>query len=53
MRNTILMVTHDIAEAVYMADNIVIIDNGGKVVYETKKVTKNTEKEILDKFLKK
>ena len=53
MRNTILMVTHDIAEAVYMADNIVIIDKGGKVVYETKKVTKNTEKEILDKFLKK
>ena len=52
-KNTIIMVTHDIAEAVYMADNIVVIGNGGKVLYKTSKVNKNTEKELLDKFLKK
>ena len=51
--NTIIMVTHDIAEAVYMADNIVVIGIGGKVLYETNTITKNTEKELLDKFLKK
>lgn len=51
--NTIIMVTHDIAEAVYMADNIVVIGIGGKVLYKTNTITKNTEKELLDKFLKK
>lgn len=51
--NTIIMVTHDIAEAVYMADNIVVIGIAGKVLYKTNTITKNTEKELLDKFLKK
>ena len=51
--NTIIMVTHDIAEAVYMADNIILLDSKGEIVYKTNKITKNTEKEILDKFLNK
>lgn len=50
-KNTIIMVTHDISEAVYMADNIIMLDEKGVVTYETNKITKNTEKEILDKFL--
>lgn len=52
-KNTIIMVTHDIAEAVYMADNIILLDSKGEIVYKTNKITKSTEKEILDKFLKK
>ena len=52
-KNTILIVTHDIAEAVYMADNIVVMGCGGSIVYETKNITKNTEKELLDVFLNK
>lgn len=52
-KNTIIMVTHDIAEAVYIADNIILLDSKGEIIYKTNKVTKNTEKEILDKFLKK
>ena len=50
-KNTIIMVTHDISEAVYMADNIIMLDEKGVVTYETNKITKNTEKEILEKFL--
>ena len=30
-KNTVIMVTHDIAEAVYMADNIVMLDNPNKI----------------------
>ena len=52
-KNTIIMVTHDIAEAVYIADNIILLDSKGETIYKTNKITKNTEKEILDKFLKK
>ncbi len=52
-KNTIIMVTHDISEAVYMADNIILLDKNGVITYETKKITKNTEKEILEKLLKK
>ncbi len=52
-KNTVIMVTHDIAEAVYIADNIILLDSKGEIVYKTNKITKNTEKEILDKFLKK
>ena len=52
-KNTILMVTHDISEAVYIADNIIVIGSAGKIVYKTNHVTKSTENEILEKFLKK
>ena len=52
-KNTVIMVTHDIAEAVYIADNIILLDSKGEIIYKTNKITKNTEKEILDKFLKK
>ena len=50
--NTIIMVTHDIDEAIYMADRILIID-GGKIKKEFDKVSKDTKNQILKYFLKK
>ncbi len=49
---SIIMVTHDIKEAMYMADNIGIIDNPYKVEHYFDKITKATEKEILDILIK-
>lgn len=49
---SIIMVTHDINEAIYMADNIGIIDNPNKVEHYFDKITKTTEKEILDILIK-
>ena len=42
---TIIMVTHDIAEAVMTADRIVVI-KGGKVVFKENEVTEKTEERI-------
>ena len=46
-QNTILMVTHDIKEAVTIADRIVVIKKG-KIIYDNNSVQKKTEKEIFD-----
>lgn len=46
-KKTVLMVTHDIKEAVEMADRIIVL-MGGKVVYDNKNVTKKTENELFD-----
>lgn len=46
-KKTVLMVTHDIKEAVEMADRIIVL-MGGKVVYDNKDVTKKTENELFD-----
>ena len=46
-KNTILMVTHDIKEAVTIADRIVVIKDG-KIIYDNNCVQKKTEKEIFD-----
>ena len=45
---SIIIVTHDVSEAVYMGDNIGIITNPNHVEHYFEKVTKATEKEILD-----
>lgn len=50
-KNTIIEVTHDISEAVYMADRIVILQDG-QIVHEINNINDNTEKEILKFFLK-
>ena len=49
---SIIMVTHDIGEAIYMADNIGIIDNPNRVEHYFDKITKTTEKEVLDMLIK-
>lgn len=45
---SIIIVTHDVSEAIYMGDNIGIITNPNHVEHYFEKVTKATEKEILD-----
>ena len=44
--NTILMVTHDIKEAVSIADRILVLSKG-KIIYDNDKIEKKTEKEIF------
>lgn len=53
MFKAIIMVTHDITEATYMGDNIGIIDNPNAVNHYFEKITKDTEKKILNILLKK
>ena len=43
---TVIMVTHDIHEAVTMADRIIIL-SGGKIVYDNSEVNEKTEKELF------
>ena len=45
-QKTCIMVTHDIREAVAMADRIIVL-NGGKVVYDNNEITEKTEKELF------
>lgn len=45
--NTVLMVTHDVKEAVLTADRILILKKG-KIVYDNSDITKKTEEEIFD-----
>ncbi len=52
-KNTIIMVTHDISEAVYMADEIIMLEENGKITVKFDNIDKTTEQKILNKFLKK
>ena len=45
-KNTVIAVTHDIKEAVYLADRILILSNG-KIVYDNSNVNEKTESEIF------
>ncbi len=47
---TIVMVTHDIKEAVTLADRIVAIAHG-KIIYDNKIITADTEKELFELML--
>lgn len=51
-KKTIIMVTHDVREAVMIADEIVVIKQG-KIVYKCEKVEKNTENKIYDVLMNK
>ncbi len=42
----VIFVTHDIKEAVYMGDRIIVL-KGGRVIYDNSKITKKTEEELL------
>ncbi len=52
VNDTVIMVTHDIKEAVSIADRIVVLDKG-KIIYDNNKIEKKTENEIFDLLLKK
>ncbi|MBQ3116653.1 MAG: ABC transporter ATP-binding protein [Clostridia bacterium] len=45
-KKTVVMVTHDVKEAVEMADRIILL-SGGKIVYDNKNLTKKTENELF------
>lgn len=48
--NTILIVTHDIREAVSIADRILVLSKG-KIIYDNDNIEKKTEKEIFSLLL--
>lgn len=49
-KKTMLIVSHDITEAVNLADRIVVLKNGA-IVYDNKDITQKTERELLDFML--
>ena len=46
-KRTVVLVTHDIKEAVYLGDRIFLLSNG-KVVFKEENVSEKTEKILLD-----
>ncbi len=44
---TVVMVTHDVKEAVYMADRIVVLSKG-KIIYDDSQINEKTEKILFD-----
>ncbi len=48
---TVVMVTHDIKEAVTIADRIVVLSNG-QIIKDIGRVTADTEKKLFELFLK-
>lgn len=51
-KQTVIMVTHDIKEAVTMADRIVVLKNG-QIIKDIGNITADTEDEIFNLFLQK
>ena len=45
-KSTIIVVTHDVKEAVSIADRIILLSNG-KIVFDVKEINEKTENEIL------
>ena len=43
---TVVMVTHDVKEAVYMADRIIVLSKG-KIVYDNSRINEKTEQELF------
>ena len=43
---TVVLVTHDIMEAVTLADRVIVIDNG-KIIHDEKTVNEKTEKTLF------
>lgn len=48
---TVIFVTHDIKEAISIADRILMIEDG-KIIYDTNKINEKTEKEIFGLMIK-
>ncbi len=48
---TVLFITHDVKEASYLSDSVLVI-SGGKIVKEVKTVNEKTEKELFGLMLK-
>lgn len=46
-KNTVLVVTHDVREAVALADRIIVLKHG-KIVYDNSSVDTNTEAEVFN-----
>lgn len=48
-KTTVILVTHDIDEAIYLADSIICIGMNGQIIYQTRDIKKeNTYTEIRD-----
>ena len=48
---TVVAVTHDVKEAVALADKIIVLSNG-KIIKEIDDIKESTEKELFDTLMK-